>query len=103
MKTIQRGSDLMIWLVLNFDPKQVKDFSIKYFTHLDEDNTYVVTRENGIIESEGTYLALLSSQELDKMERGQLCSIVTITREDSNIPDKDNNENIRQNLDIWLK
>ena len=103
MKTIQRGTDLMIWLALNFDPKQVKDFSIKYFTHLDEEHAHVVTLADGIIKSEGTYLALLPSQELDKVGRGQLVSIVTITREDFNFPDKNNNENIKQFLDIWLK
>ena len=78
MKTIQRGTDLMIWLALNFDPKQVKDFSIKYFTHLDEEHAHVVTLADGIIKSEGTYLALLPSQELDKMGRGQLVVLLRL-------------------------
>ena len=102
MKKVSKESDLLVCLALNFNPREVKNFNIKYFTHLNEETTYMVTLGNGIIEENGIYMAILPSQELTKMQEGQLCSIVTICREDSKFPDQDYNEIIKQNLDIWL-
>ena len=95
MIKINKGEDIVD--ILTGDISLVKE--IYYYSTSDESNEILPI----ISMEENQIVCKLPSEELAKLQTGQLCCSVVLTSEDSDFPDEEDTQIQNLGLPIWLR